>query len=217
MTRSGGGLAHALRDVLQQLLTDEVVRGLPAFFADFFWSTAVPIAAGLLLSAAIGWLFRCIWRILFPPSPAELHEEALRLLQQQPPALRSASAHHLRRAEALLRKAAFGNGKKGCRNCYAPAVVSLAALQIYRRGDGVAALKLLEGIVPDNGEDLSPVILRGLELDARAAAAGQYQMIQCELRESEFLSVAFAARTGGGTVNNKRPAAAAVADGKKDR
>jgi len=182
------GLAHAIKELAEQV--PEWLEQLPAVLEELLYAVVLPVGAGLLVAACIGILLTRLKRIVFPPNAAELHKEALQalLMTQYSPSVKSTKAEQ--QAEQLLWKALQKDPS------YEPAVLSLAALYVYRQRNGKKATQLLRNMMDianntPNKKDADPLIT-GLLLDAQAVEAGQYQMVQAELREAEFLQLSFA-------------------------
>lgn len=163
MPRSGQG--QALRQLRYEL--EEHLRNLPPVLEDL-WKTLVrPAIYWLLVSLVVGAVLLKIKRLLFPPTPYELHKEALiKFRQDKSP----------KRSIALLQQAADSD--------YWPAAHSLAAIYIYRLKQAQPALRVLK---PYSGPEVE-----SLRFDARAVLSGNHQMIVSELREQEYLHPIFA-------------------------
>jgi hypothetical protein len=215
-SRNGGGLAIAVHQIVEEL--PEYLEQLPAALNGLFWGVALPIATGLSILAVVGML---LYRILYPPSPESLHKAAILVLQRSSSVLKNPTRMQRRRNEALIRAAVkllrkasqmrtrstatrtkqvspsvASDSEYNHKPYYAPAILSLAALYVYRLGDGNSAVQLLESTL------LSPIMschiskndlqdARSILLDARAVLAGQGQMIQHELRETEYLALSY--------------------------
>jgi hypothetical protein len=221
-SRNGGGLAIAVHQIVEEF--PEYLERLPAALQELFWGVAVPTATGLAVLAVVGLLLHRMQRILYPPGPEALHKEAILVLQRSSSVLQNPTKLQRRRNEALIRKAvellrqASRPRKRSTASrtkaispsvasiseykhvpYYAPAILSLAALYVYRLGDGNSAVQLLESTL------LSPKVssaachvskndlqdARSILLDARAVLAGQGQMIQRDLRETEYLALSY--------------------------
>jgi len=179
MSNKHAGMAHAMKEIAEQI--PELLEQLPTVLEDLVWSVGVPLATGLAIAAVVGIILTKLKRLLFPPSAAELHREALQTLSSSTTSSSTKNQQRSeRQAERLLGRALQRDAH------YQPAVWSLAALYIYRQRNGHKAVQLLRSTT---NQQKDPVVT-GLLLDAQAVIAGQYQMIQSELREAEFLSLA---------------------------
>jgi len=181
MTRSHSGLAFALREIFREL--PEQLEYLPAALQEIFWNTVAPIAVIFVVLGITALIAKRIKRILYPPSSLELHKEALLALQTYRSVKQRKAAQ--KQAETLLRQAINQDPS------YLPAILSLAAMYIYRQQNANAAIQLLlmhetNTSNVDNNDDV-----KSLLLDAQAMQAGQGNMIQTELRDYEFLSLSY--------------------------
>jgi predicted Zn-dependent protease len=166
------GLVRALRDLTRNFSAH--MANLPAVLQDFFWNAVLPVALGLAVLAVLGSIVRKVKRIVYPPNSMELHKEALNILQSA--GYKKQNKWAERQAIILLQKAVEQDPR------YEPATWSLAALYLYRLNDPKSAIPLLSS---SSSSSQSQSIL----LDAKAMADGQHQMIQAELRQTEFLSI----------------------------
>lgn len=183
MTRSHSGLAYALREIFQELPYH--LENLQAALLELFWNIVFPTAVILAVIAVAGLIAKRIKRIVYPPSAAELHKEALLALQASYSGVKYQRAAQ-RQAELVLKQAIRRDAT------YLPAVLSLAALYIYRKSNWKAAISLLETTTSNSTGAKNNADVQSLLLDARALQAGHIHMIQSEIRDYEFLSVSFA-------------------------
>jgi hypothetical protein len=144
----------------------------------------LPTVVALLASIFSLQLIQLIWRRVYPPTAARLHQQALAVLQQQQP----------RNGTARCRKLLLSCLEED--PSYTPALFSLVALYIYRLSNSVAALQLLQSAVVNrtvNAEDGNVVALR---LDAQALQAGTgIVMLQPLLQEERYLRLSIISST----------------------
>jgi hypothetical protein len=109
--------------------------------------------------------------LIFPPSPENLHKEALQNLQKG----------RERQAESLLRESV-----RRSKSTYAPAVLSLAALYVYRQNKPEKGIQVLD--TASKAMKKVPAEFKAVRQDAVAVMQGNGDMVQGVLAESEFLS-----------------------------
>jgi hypothetical protein len=229
---SGSAISHALRNIFAQL--PEFLAQLPATLQQICWDAVVPCLTALACATLVGLVAHRIHRILYPPGPGELHKEAVLLLLQSSSSQKQSSQ---RRARACLQQAvdvlltAIQQDPS-----YAPAIVSLAALYIYKLHNGRAAIQLLETTLlraAADGNNNNTVTTdaamhvtdaQSLLLDAQALLAGQGHMIQTEIRQDEFLSLSYAISSSSSaqaaaaaSASSNRPEEGKDVDSKKKR
>lgn len=159
-------------------------RNLPVVLRDVFWDAIAPTLMVLAGVALVGLTAHRIKGMLYPPGPAELHKKAMLILQI------SFNRRACKKASDILWKAVQQDPS------YAPAVLSLAALYIYKLQDGKAAVNLLDAtVLRDEATTLDAAPCktdaRCLMLDAQALLAGQGHMLQSDVRQYEFLSLSY--------------------------
>lgn len=150
---------------------------LPNLLADVFTTFILPFLLLLASLALVSLLVLRLKRILIPPTPGEMHVEALLALQRkhQPKDTTATSLAHMQRCLQTHPE-------------YVPLRLSLAALLLYRMGAAEQALAVLRPVQDRN-------VAQSLILDAKALKGGcSTSMIQTPLREEEYLSPSFAQR-----------------------
>lgn len=140
------------------------------------WDFLVPIAVTLLLCSGGLYLLRALFRVIFPPTAAALHQEGLQELQ----------AGRNARASKLLREAVSRSQFQ-----YTPAVLSLAAWHVYRQKEPLKSLEILNAANESLGRKIGdePLEFQAVRRDAEAILAGNETMVMLPLAESEFLTV----------------------------
>jgi hypothetical protein len=211
---------------LREFVADE----LPALATDLFWNIFLPLAVTVALSGATLKIGLVLYSYIYPPSASELHKEALKILEntsKRPDITRTNSntttasssrkttatmraiQQNEQQAEALLKRAIHRDDPI---RCYEPAVLSLAALYVYRQHKPQEALRVLEPFVQDNSTKsddnnkrkskngnkkttTTATTLRHLaefdavRQDALAMMQGHGNMVQTELAEAEYLTI----------------------------
>jgi hypothetical protein len=167
---SGSGIAHALSGLSEELRAK--YQDLPD---DWHWTIlydfALPAALAFLLGGTGLYILRRLMLLLFPPSPEKLHKDALQNLQKG----------RERQTESLLRESV-----RQSKSTYAPAVLSLAALYVYRQSKPEKGLEVLDKA--SKAMKTVPAEFKAVRQDAIAVMQGHGDMVQGVLAESEFLS-----------------------------
>jgi hypothetical protein len=205
----GNGLSMALRNISFELF--RFLHASKIYVKENVWTVIVPGCFLLLALTILLWVLVRLFRKLYPPTPAELHRQALQVLQLQPKVANkqrysknsSSSPQKNKRqqekqqqqAVKLLTRALLADPT------YRPARLSLAALYMYRMSDATAALGVLlqeqeqdddstdenNTDKDDNKSNTLSGDLKGLVFDAQAILAGQEHMVQSELQEDLYL------------------------------
>lgn len=233
-------IAYALREFFEEQLP-EFVTNLPALSYQVFWAFVAPGLSVLALLAAVGTAAYRVKLILYPSGPSELHSRAMTLLQQQQQQYQQkspvttkkkgpfwkSSKQPYQQVISLLQTAAIEHK-------YAPALLSLAALYIYKLHDGKAAIQLLKSsssflLSPSTGTNQNSndckhythahADAQSLLLDAQALLAGHGDMNQSDIRADEFLSLSYCVTSSVRASNSASttPAPATLEDSKKMR
>lgn len=135
----------------------------------------LPAAVALLLCGVGLYILRSIFRTIFPPSAESLHQEALQKLQMGKE----------KQCEILLRQAIARS-----HSTYSPAVLSLAALYVYRRDNAKKSIEVLDSAneATIRTKDTEPAEFKAVRRDAEAILSGNKNMVLVPVAESEFLS-----------------------------
>jgi hypothetical protein len=151
-TRSA--LAEALGDLVHEI--PYLIEHLPGVASELFWTVLIPLLGVLLVLAVLATATSRIRRILYPPTPHELHRDALLLLQQQQQQQRKRKKTIVAAVKAATSTTSHSNSntksdlkpvldmlETASRRGHVPATLSLAACHLYQLGDGRAALAVL--------------------------------------------------------------------------
>jgi hypothetical protein len=171
------GLPYAVQNISVQLsvTVDDLLKTLRASI----WTVIVP---GVIVLVVITVLMTLAWRIqkmIFPPTAADLHRQALLLLMQQEQQPDSKKQKYQQVLE-LLTKALQQDPT------HLPARLSLIALYTYRLSDGQSAIRELQELREEHG-DIATAQTQGLLFDAQAIISGQGHMMQAALQEDRYL------------------------------
>lgn len=171
---SQSGTVKALNNLAYEIQTK--YDALPE---DWIWIVlldfVVPAVVAVLLCGLGLYLIRFIFRVIFPPSAQSLHQGALQKLQ----------LGNEKQAEKMLVQAVVRS-----KSTYDPAVLSLAALYVYRQDNPKKAIGVLDSANGVNFRKTSkePAEFRAVRRDAEAILQGNKNMVLIPVAESEFLS-----------------------------
>lgn len=135
----------------------------------------VPAAVAFLICGLGLYLLRSIFRLFFPPSDQSLHQEALDKLQ----------LGNEKQAEKLLIQAVARS-----KSSYDPAVLSLAALYVYRQDNPKKSMAVLDSAndIASRKTDKEPREFKAVRRDCEAILQGNKNMVMFPVAESAFLS-----------------------------
>ena len=172
--RTQSGMAQAMNNISVELMTR--YEALPEdWYLIVLLDFIVPAAIAVLLCGLGLYVLRAIFRIILPPSAQSLHKEALIKLEKG----------QEKQAEKLLNQAIARS-----KSTYSPAVLSLAALYVYRRDDPKKSIQVLDRANEVTGRKTKnePTEFHSVRRDAEAILQGNRNMVLVPVAESEFLS-----------------------------